>query len=574
MLGALVGGLLGLIIGSESTQNVSFSCDLGTQPPPHGSDCSSEAMASRKCLVISDFCAAIKQIDETGPQVAAAALHEKKRVVCNAVVVDDFVTCGPEGTFSPTPQCTSSSVSTATTITGTGEAASTTMTTTSIMPTGTTTVTTTSTTNTATTTTTVTTTTTRTTSTTTTTTATTTSTMEMSVAEMREAKNKAKAEFMTIDARTETFLKLKDKLERGASEFPLSETLVAFDFDLTLRGDHPDGGIVLRLGDTTLEFLQWLKDNGVPAIVVTARKTTPQTWERTYNQADEHLQIAGLLGQHVPGRSALTDPQKEAYDASIKKPCKEEDSHCNVFAYSINGHSSIYVEGSGVLIAGYNKGEAIMHFIELHGMDYIHQVVFADDYATHATNVASVCGADAKIQRIVGVWLAPFDRESDTQEFMDSIRQKTRKLKECLEREKFSVCKPEFYKSSWCDSTVPGFVGDNSFNPLTPENLYNVEVLRLGHFPTGEDESAGPTEALEDARQQYQEIQDMQRLCREKKDLEDQEVKKAKAAAELQRAKERGGLPACASSMKCTMAKMASKPKCDITLPPCTEMGW
>jgi hypothetical protein len=225
------------------------------------------------------------------------------------------------------------------------------------------------------------------------------------------------------------------------------------------------------------------------------------------------------------------------------------------------------VEGNGMVIAGYEKGAAILHYINIHNLD-ITQVIFVDDYATNSVNVASTCNNAETIERVVGIWLAPFDKRHGTKEFVDEITERTMQLKDCLAKEKFSECKPEYYSASWCDRAVEGYLGDNAYSPMQPVNLYNAELVHLGHFPTNDEERAGPEAALKSAQALEEEIVRIIRLCERAKKKEEEDDARAKNQALV----DAGVLPPCSSTVKCMQNMNAPKPKCDVNSEFCKHL--
>jgi len=99
---ACVGGVIGFIVGSHTFRSVQFSCALGYEPPEPGKDCTSEVISSAQCLQTLAFCPAFSR---SGAQVDAAVLGETKKVSCNDESIGNYVTCKPDGSFSPVPQC-------------------------------------------------------------------------------------------------------------------------------------------------------------------------------------------------------------------------------------------------------------------------------------------------------------------------------------------------------------------------------------------------------------------------------------------------------------------------------------
>jgi len=130
---ACVGGLIGFIVGSHTFRSVPFSCALGYEPPELGKDCSSEVISSAQCLQTLGFCPAFTR---SGAQVDAAVLGETKKVSCNDESIENFVTCKPDGSFSPVPQCSFQQATP--TAPGTGAATATTTTTSATTATATT----------------------------------------------------------------------------------------------------------------------------------------------------------------------------------------------------------------------------------------------------------------------------------------------------------------------------------------------------------------------------------------------------------------------------------------------------
>jgi hypothetical protein len=387
------------------------------------------------------------------------------------------------------------------------------------------------------------------------------------IAVEKEKEEEPTAKLVKIDARTENLLQIKDMMLESAGKIPLDQTLVAFDFDLTLRDDNPEGGNMLRLEETTRPLLEWLKEVGAPAIVVTARNPAPGTWMRTWKQAEEQLRVADLLGQHVP-------TTLHGFETAEVEACPNSNCYVHEYKHEYSNAGGTYladlklVEGNGMVIAGFQKGEAILRYIETHGMT-IKQVIFADDYATNAVNVARACEKAESIERVVGIWFAPFDVESGTKEFVEGVTDRTFKLKECLGTEKYSECKPK-YPDNWCDSTMDGFLGDNSYNPRTPTNLYNVELVHLGHFPRTDEEREAPEAAYREAEAQEKEIAKMPKYCKAMLEKEFEDERKAK----LEAMREAGVLPPCTSVVRCMQNKdkPPEKRKCDINAEACAHL--
>mmetsp|Transcript_8450 Transcript_8450/g.23762 ORF Transcript_8450/g.23762 Transcript_8450/m.23762 type:complete len:539 (+) Transcript_8450:75-1691(+) len=184
-------------------------------------------------------------------------------------------------------------------------------------------------------------------------------------------------------------LPLSELLDRAG--FKPNETLVAFDFDLTVKAPVRDCscspaavGWAPRRG--VLHALEEVKARGVETIVVTAETPSKSTWSNIdgiYETAQK-LNVLDYFGkQFGPGPPVgIRGMQSESG--------KHKREHVWVGDYVTDKNKGgIFQAGHGLVLAAYEKGPAIEHYIYyFQRRDRIKHIIFVDDAVHNAYNVA------------------------------------------------------------------------------------------------------------------------------------------------------------------------------------------
>ena len=241
------------------------------------------------------------------------------------------------------------------------------------------------------------------------------------------------------------------------SGIPAAETLVAFDFDLTLKAPAEDGsgidGACVRGGEATLELLAALRARGVTLVVVTAAKVSPTNWNTICNTRATQLGLVEFFGDarggawegRGEGENDLQAPPPDVAAAINEKTMSDaEQLEAQLIAFRtlrirLNDVSEdvgvyderswcdatedggcVYIAGRGFILADYNKPHAVRAYCARWASPPItpRHVLFVDDFVVNARNFgayfaeqknlcegsARTVRAMAQLERVTSIW--------------------------------------------------------------------------------------------------------------------------------------------------------------------------